>query len=573
LVTEAGDTITVTAEGTNLFNVEEISYQLKYEDESKLADILTYAGNRVSTKDFTYSNVNGTDKIEFNVTIPSVERYSTAKKWVLEVFTSSEQSYGKTTDRIAISKLSNVKASTDGTITLNGYELPENASYQIQYQYVSETGENVWGEFGETNTATLSGTNTSKTFKVDVPDKIEEKTVTGWKVKAWLLEDYSSESGMVAAARSKSLSIEVRDADTDEPVPGVVLSMICNGSCDPYYFKATDENGEASCSIIGGNATFVLEPRNDNEYTDEYTCENPAEILISKDSATETGSAYKNSYINKVNGEVYVGDKVVIKVKKRVTTEHLKSLTDLLDEAGSLDKNSYREETWKAYENAVNEAEKLNKKSTDEKVLDAIKALEVAKAGLVVKEKEESATKVDPKPVSVTKISISGASKKIAAGKKIQLTATVAPSNASNKAVTWSTSNKKYATVSATGKVTVKAAGAGKTVTITAAAKDGSGVKQTYKITIMKNAVKSIKLSAAKTVKAGKSVTVKATVKTTGKKVNKTLKWTSSNTKYATVNSKGKVTAKKAGKGKTVKITAAATDGSGKKATVKIKIK
>jgi VCBS repeat-containing protein len=89
----------------------------------------------------------------------------------------------------------------------------------------------------------------------------------------------------------------------------------------------------------------------------------------------------------------------------------------------------------------------------------------------------------------------------------------------------------------------------------------------------MKNAVKSIKLSAAKTVKAGKSVSVKATVKTTGTKVNKTLKWTSSNTKYATVNSKGKVTAKKAGKGKTVKITATATDGSGKKATVKIKIK
>lgn len=42
---------------------------------------------------------------------------------------------------------------------------------------------------------------------------------------------------------------------------------------------------------------------------------------------------------------------------------------------------------------------------------------------------------------------------------------------------------------------------------------------------------------------------------------------------YATVNSKGVVKTKKAGKGKTVKITAQATDGTGKKATVKIKIK
>lgn len=68
-------------------------------------------------------------------------------------------------------------------------------------------------------------------------------------------------------------------------------------------------------------------------------------------------------------------------------------------------------------------------------------------------------------------------------------------------------------------------------------------------------------------------MTLKTTIRTTGKKVNKTLRFTSSNTKYATVNKKGKVTAKKAGKGKTVTITAKATDGSGKKAKVKIKIK
>ena len=62
-------------------------------------------------------------------------------------------------------------------------------------------------------------------------------------------------------------------------------------------------------------------------------------------------------------------------------------------------------------------------------------------------------------------------------------------------------------------------------------------------------------------------------VKANGKKANKKLSWTSSNKDYAVVNSKGKVTAKKAGKGKTVKITAKATDGSGKKKTIAIKIK
>ena len=176
------------------------------------------------------------------------------------------------------------------------------------------------------------------------------------------------------------------------------------------------------------------------------------------------------------------------------------------------------------------------------------------------------------KVIKVSKITITGSYKQIAAGKKIKLKAVVSPKTAKNCAVTWKTSNKKYATVSSKGVVTVKKAGAGKTVTITATAKDGSKKKATYKIKIMKNAVKKIKLKAAKSkVKAGKKGTVKATVTPT-KQVNKKLTWKTSNKKYATVNSKGVVTTKKAGKGKTVTITAYATDGSGKKATCKIKI-
>ena len=187
---------------------------------------------------------------------------------------------------------------------------------------------------------------------------------------------------------------------------------------------------------------------------------------------------------------------------------------------------------------------------------------------------ESNTDAVVNKTIDITGITISGISKKIASGKTIQLTTAVIPDNASNAAVTWTSSNMKYATVSPSGKVTVKKAGAGKTVTITATAADGSGVKATYKIKIMKNAVKKVKISAAKkTVSAGKSLKLNANVSTTGNSVNKKLQWTSSNTEYATVSKSGKVTAKNAGKGKTVKITAMATDGSGKKATVKIKIK
>lgn len=176
--------------------------------------------------------------------------------------------------------------------------------------------------------------------------------------------------------------------------------------------------------------------------------------------------------------------------------------------------------------------------------------------------------------IKVESLTILTPSKKLAAGKKVQLTAEIKPENATEPFVKWSSSNTKYATVSETGKVTLKKAGIGKNVTITAEALDGSGVKASCKIKIMKHAVKKVKIIASgKTVTAGKTLKLKATVTTTGKSANKALKWASSNEEYATVSKKGVVTAKKAGKGKTVIITAAATDGSGRKASVKVKIK
>ena len=178
------------------------------------------------------------------------------------------------------------------------------------------------------------------------------------------------------------------------------------------------------------------------------------------------------------------------------------------------------------------------------------------------------------KNVKVQKITITPGQHSLAVGKKLTLKATVGPKKATNKKVVWSSSNTKYATVNSKGVVTAKKAGAGKTVTITAKAADGSGVRAKAKIRIMKHTVTKITLQAkAKTVKAGKKITVYARVKTNGKKANSKIEWTSSNNKYATVNSKGVVTAKKAGIGKTVTITAKATDGSGKKAIIKIKIK
>lgn len=175
------------------------------------------------------------------------------------------------------------------------------------------------------------------------------------------------------------------------------------------------------------------------------------------------------------------------------------------------------------------------------------------------------------KAPSIKPFKATGKPKQIAAGKKVNLKAEIGLPDSITKQLIWKSSNTKVATVNANGVVTVKKKTGGKKVTITAS-NDKIKVSAFWKVTSMKGIVKKVKITGTKTVKAGKSLKLKANVTAT-KKANKKLQWTSSNTKYATVNAEGVVKTKKTAKRKTIKITAMATDGSGKKATFKIKVK
>ena len=88
---------------------------------------------------------------------------------------------------------------------------------------------------------------------------------------------------------------------------------------------------------------------------------------------------------------------------------------------------------------------------------------------------------VTPEIVPVSQITLNKAETSISVGNSETLTATVAPENATIKALTWASSDEDVATVAPDGTVTAVKAGA---ATITATAADGSGKSAVCKVTV-----------------------------------------------------------------------------------------
>ena len=166
----------------------------------------------------------------------------------------------------------------------------------------------------------------------------------------------------------------------------------------------------------------------------------------------------------------------------------------------------------------------------------------------------------------VTKITLNKTALSLMKGKTSTLTATAAPASANNKAVTWKSSNTKIATVDTKGLVKAVAKG---TATITATAKDGSGIKAVCKVTVKQPVTKITLNKTVLSLTRGKTFTLKATAGPASAN-NKAVKWTTSNKAVATVTSNGVV---KGIKGGTATITATAKDGSNKKVTCRVTVK
>ena len=139
------------------------------------------------------------------------------------------------------------------------------------------------------------------------------------------------------------------------------------------------------------------------------------------------------------------------------------------------------------------------------------------------------------------------------AGKAVRLRATVEPSNAYSKAVTWTSSNPAVATVNSYGSVTGKTTG---TAIITATTAQGQTAQCTVHVQV---GARSVTLSTeSSTIYVGLTsaqLTAKVLPEDT---TDKTITWTSSNPAVATVDASGRVTPVSAG---SVRITATTVNG------------
>lgn len=210
-----------------------------------------------------------------------------------------------------------------------------------------------------------------------------------------------------------------------------------------------------------------------------------------------------------------------------------KTLTAELTPEGSTDKV-----TWSSSDEEVAVVDKATGKIT-------AKAVGEATITATANENVSATCKVTvtAKTIAVESVTLDKTAATVEEGETVQLTATVKPDEATDKTVTWSTSDETIATVK-DGLVTAVKEGK---ATITA--KAGTKTAEcTITVTKKVIAIESVTLDKeSATLEAGETVQLTATVNPEDTTEDKTVTWSSSNEKIATVDNTGKVTAVKAG--------------------------
>ena len=227
-----------------------------------------------------------------------------------------------------------------------------------------------------------------------------------------------------------------------------------------------------------------------------------------------------------------VGKKLTPTVKLTATKLALKTKQSVTVRATGLAKGDYVK-SWTSSKKSVATVDKNGKITATSKEGTAVITVTLAS-------KKTAKVTVTVKMIRTTKLTKVPKTLSLTTGKKYTLKPVVTPSNSQEK-VTYKSSNTKIATVSSTGVITAKKVGK---VTITV---QSGKQKATVTLTVKKApALKAIKnVPTKKTITKGKTYTLKPQLYPSGAIAKIT--YTTSNKSIATVDSKGKITAKKKG--------------------------
>ena len=359
-----------------------------------------------------------------------------------------------------------------------------------------------------TITVTTEDGGKTATCKVTVSDK--EIKVTGVKLN-------KSETSLLVGGNETLTATVLPEDATNQNV---------TWKSDKPEIATVDANGKVTAVKVG-------------EATITVTTEDGGKTATCKVTVSETSVAVTGVTLNKTETSIFVGGS--------------ETLTATVAPADATNQKV----TWKSDKPEIATVD-ANGKVTGVKAGEATITVTTEDGG------KTATCKVTVKPNLVSEITLAALA--IYVGESKAVTATVKPDDATNKELTWKSSDESIATVDATGKVTGVKIG---TTTITATARDGSGVSGSCTVTVLSHVKKVTVTPANLTLGKNKSYTLTATVDAQpGTDTGVT--WTSSDTTIATVDATGKVTA--TDKTGTVTITATSKADPAKKGTCTIKV-
>ena len=374
------------------------------------------------------------------------------------------------------------------------------------------------------------------------PADATDKTVT-WRSSDELVATVSASGEVTAVALGEAVITASNGGVKAECKVTVVATPVESITID-----------KTAASLKVGEKVQLTAAVNPADATDKTVTWRSSDELVATVSATGEVSAVAlgEAVITASNGAVKAECKITVvatlveSIELNLTASSLKvgekvQLTAAVNPADATDKTV----TWGSSDESV----AIVSASGEVTAVSLGEAVITASNGAV---KAECKVTVVATPVESIELNLTASSLKV--GDKVQLTATVNPVNATDKTVSWSSSDESVATVSATGEVTAVALGE---AVITAS---NGTVKAECMVTVVATPVESITIdNTAASLKVGEKVQLTATVNPADA-TDKTVTWRSSDESVATVSATGEVTAVAPGN---VEIKAEAADGSG----------